>query len=191
VLTPSESANKAQKKRHKTSIDWSIQMMKQVSRWVTDHRIILIGDGGFSCVRLARECVKAGVTLISRLRLDSRLFEFPGEQPPDKRGPKPQKGERITKLKDLASDPTQDWKSAYVRWYGQSIKHIRYLTGVNLWHTPGEKPVVIRWVLVVDPDGKHSPEAFFSTDVNLSPICVCQWKSAPFDLRKVYHLALM
>jgi hypothetical protein len=64
VLNPSESANKEAKKRHKTSVDWSIQMMKQVSRWVTDRCIILIGDGGFSCIRLAHECIKAGVTLL-------------------------------------------------------------------------------------------------------------------------------
>jgi hypothetical protein len=175
ALNPSESANKEAKKRHKTSIDWSIQMMKQVRRWVTDRCIILIGDGGFSCIRLAHECIKARVTVISRLRPDSRLFEFPGEQPSDKRGPKPQKGERITKLKDLANDSTQDWKESYVRWYGQSVKFIRYLTGVNLWHTPGEKPIVIRWVLVVDPNEKHKPEAFFSTDAELSAIKIVEY----------------
>jgi hypothetical protein len=175
VLTPSQSANKEAKKRHKTSIDWSIQMMKQVSRWVTNRCIILIGDGGFSCVCLAHECIKAGVTLISRLRPDSRLFEFPGEQPPDKRGPKPQKGERITKLKDMANDSTQDWKSAYVCWYGQGVKFIHYLTGVNLWHTPGERPVVIRWVLVIDPEGKCRTEAFFSTDTQLLPIRIVEY----------------
>jgi len=135
-------------------------MIKQVSRWVnhwiTDRCIILIGDGGFSCIRLAHECIKVGVTLISRLRPDSRLYEFPGEQPPDKRGRKPQKGERITKLKYLASDPTQDWKETYVRWYGQSVKSIHYLTGVNLWHTSGEEPVPVRWVLSSCPLGTSS-----------------------------------
>lgn len=60
-------------------------------------------------------------------------------------------------------------------WYGQSVKFIRYLTGVNLWHTPGEKPVAIRWVLVVDPDRKHKPEAFFSTDTELSAIKIVEY----------------
>jgi hypothetical protein len=157
-------------------------MMKQVSRWITEMKanrcIILIGDGGFSCIRLAHECIKAKVTLISRLRLDSRLFEFPGEQPPGKRGPKPQKGERITKLADLVTDTTEDrvhWKSAYVRWYGQNVKLIHYLTGVNLWYTPKEKPVAIRWVLVIDPEGKCKPEAFFSTDTELSAVSIVEY----------------
>jgi hypothetical protein len=175
VLVPSEIANKESNKQHKTNIDWSIQMMKQVSRWIKNRCIILIGDGGFSCINLAHECIKARVVLISRLRLDSRLFDFPGEQPSDKRGPKPQKGERITKLKYLANDPAQDWKSAYVRWYGQSVKFICYLTGVNLWHTPGEEPVAIRWVLVIDSEGKCKPEAFFSTDIELSAIKIVEY----------------
>jgi hypothetical protein len=175
VLNPSESANKEANKRHKTTIDWSIQMMKQVRRWVTNRCIILIGDGGFSCIRLAHECIKAEVTLISRLRLDSRLYEFPGEQPSDKRGPKPQKGKRITKLEDLANNPTQDWKSATVNWYGQNVKHIRYLTDVNLWYKSGEKPVAVRWVLVVDPEGKFRSEAFFSTDTELSAIKIVEF----------------
>jgi hypothetical protein len=103
------------------------------------------------------------------------LFEFPGEQPSDKRGPKPQKGERVTKLENLATDQTQDWNPAYVRWYGQNVKFIVYLTGVNLWHTPGEDPVPIRWVLVIDPEGKCKPEAFFSTDTELSPIMIVEY----------------
>ena len=53
-------------KRHKTNIDWSIQMMKQVKRWVKNRCIILIGDGGFSCIFLAHECIKTGVIPFSK-----------------------------------------------------------------------------------------------------------------------------
>ena len=115
------------------------------------------------------------MALISRLRLDARLFDFPGPQAPGKTGPKPQKGERLAKLEDLADDPEQDWQEAHVKWYGGVMKHIRFLTGVCLWHTPGEKPVLIRWVLVVDPDGKCDPEAFFSTDTQLAPIQIVEY----------------
>ena len=178
VLTPSEKANAQENRRHKTTIDWTIQMIKQVSRWLADRSIILIGDGSFACIRLAHTCIQLGkVTLISRLRLDARLFDFPGAiaEVPGKRGPKPQKGKRLTKLKDLVDDPDQDWQEAHVKWYGGVMKRIRFLTGVCLWHTPGQKPVLIRWVLVVDPDGKCDPEAFFSTDTQLTPIQIVEY----------------
>ena len=176
ALTPSEKANIQENRRHKTTIDWTIQMIKQVSRWMADRSIILIGDGSFACIRLAHTCIQLGkVTLISRLRLDARLFDFPGPEVSGKRGPKPQKGERLTKLKDLVDDPDQDWQEALVKWYGGVTKYIRFLTGVCLWHTPGQKPVLIRWVLVVDPDGKCDPEAFFSTDTQLMPVQIVEY----------------
>ena len=176
VLTPSEKANQEANRRHKTTIDWTIQMIKQVSRWLVDRSIILIGDGSFACIRLAHTCILlTNVTLISRLRLDARLFDFPGPEVPGKRGPKPLKGKRLPRLKDLVDDPEQDWQEAHVKWYGGVIKHIRFLTGVCLWHTPGQKPVLIRWVLVIHPDGKCRPEAFFSTDTQLTPIQIVEY----------------
>jgi len=176
ALTPSEKANIQENRRHKTTIDWTLQMIKQVSRWLANRSIILIGDGSFACVRLAHTCIQlVKVTLISRLRLDARLFDFPGPKTPGKRGPKPQKGIRLPKLKDLVDDPDQDWQKAHVKWYGGIMKRIRFLTGVCLWHTPGQKPVLIRWVLVVDPDGKCRPEAFFSTDTQLTAIQIVEY----------------
>jgi len=176
ALTPSEEGNAQENRRHKTTIDWTIQMIKQVSRWLVDRSIILIGDGSFACIRLAHTCIQLGkVTLISRLRLDARLFDFPGPEVPGKRGPKPQKGDRLPKLKDLMDDPDQDWQEAHVKWYGGVMKRIRFLTGVCLWHTPGQKPVPIRWVLVVDPNGKCDPEAFFSTDTQLTPVQIVEY----------------
>lgn len=38
-----------------------------------------------------------------------------------------------------------------------------------LWHTPGEDPIRLRWVLVVDPKGETRPQAFFATDTGLTP----------------------
>jgi hypothetical protein len=103
------------------------------------------------------------------------LFDFPGPEVPGKKGPKPQKGKRLSKLKDLVDDPDQDWQEACVKWYGGVMKPIRCLTGVCLWHTPGQKPAPIRWVLVVEPYGKCDPEAFFSTDIKLAPTQIVEY----------------
>lgn len=71
-------------------------------------------------------------------------------------------------LKQLAQDITQPWRDAVVTWYGGETKQVRVLSGTNLWYSPGEKPLLIRWVLVYDPD-KNQAEAFFSTDIGLAP----------------------
>ena len=40
------------------------------------------------------------------------------------------------------------------------------LSNVCLWYTPGERPVAIRWVLIVDPSGEAEPMAVFTTDLD-------------------------
>jgi hypothetical protein len=115
------------------------------------------------------------VTLISRLRLDTRLYEFPAPVPPGKRGPKPHKGQRLPALKALGHAEGQAWHDLEVAWYGGERKRRRLCSGACLWHTPGEKPVPIRWVLVVDPDGKLRPAAFFSTDLACAPVQIIEW----------------
>ena len=74
VLAPSKKANEKAGRRHKTSIDWTRQMVKIVSRWLKHRAWILLGDGAYACMALAQACVGQGVTLISRLRLDAQLF---------------------------------------------------------------------------------------------------------------------
>ena len=53
VLEPSEKSTKKQGKRHKTTLDWSVQMVMQLVRWAPAIPFILVGDGGFACAKLA------------------------------------------------------------------------------------------------------------------------------------------
>ena len=104
ILAPSERANQKAKRRHKTTVEWTIQAVNVVSRWLGRRRWTLIGDGGYACVRLAHAGVARGVTLISRLRLDARLYAFPQRPAAPRRGPKPLKGERLPALKDRVAE---------------------------------------------------------------------------------------
>jgi DDE superfamily endonuclease len=173
ILSPSKKANEKAGRRHKTSIDWTMQMVKLVSRWLKRRAWILLGDGAYACMDLAKTCVKNGVTLISRLRLDAQLFEFP-EHLPKKLGRKPIKGARID-LKALLRDPKQIWQTLAVNWYGGEQKVLDCLSFTCLWYHAGEPPLPLRIVLVKTPDGKNEAEVFFSTDENSSPIQIINW----------------
>ena len=177
VLAPSKRANEQAGRRHKTVIDWTLQLVKLISRWVR-RSWVLIGDGGYACVRLALACAPASsaVTLISRLRLDAQLYAFPGAPVPGRRGPKPQKGQRLRPLTKRRGEVLAFGKDIHVRWYGGQRKRLRILSDTCLWHTAGWPPVAIRWVLVVDlakPD--EQAEAFFSTDLALKPEQIIEW----------------
>src|SRR5918992_1985520 len=49
-------AKKKAQRRHKTSVDWVRQMIKQVRRWLPGRRVVLVVDGGFAAVALAQGC---------------------------------------------------------------------------------------------------------------------------------------
>lgn len=171
VLAPAKRANEAAGRRHKTTIDWTLQMVRIVSRWLRGRRWTLIGDGAYACVRLALACAAPGstVTLVSRLRLDARLYDFP-RIVPGRRGPKPQKGRRKRNaLKARVGEAITRGKRVEIAWYGGERKTVCLLSGVCLWYLAGLAPVAIRWVLVVDPSAKRRPAAFFSTDRTMTP----------------------
>jgi len=174
VLAPSQRANTRAGIRHKTTLDWTIQMVHLVARWL-QKPWVLVGDGAYACVRLAWACRTHQVTLIARLRLDARLYASPEPVRPGKRGPKPKKGPRLPTLKSRVDEAKQQGQEMAVAWYGGVQKRVRMLTDVALWHTPGTPPLAVRWVLVVDPEGHVLPGAFFSTDLTLAPAQIIEW----------------
>ena len=166
VLAPSKKSNEAEGRRHKTSLDWTRQMVILVNRWLR-RQWILVGDGAYACMDLALLCIELNVVLISRLRLDAQLFEFPVFEK-KKLGRKTIKGKRI-QLKELLSNPEQIWQTDTVNWYGGETRQIEYITFTCLWYHAGCAPVTLRIVLVKTPDGKNAAETFFSTDTELAP----------------------
>lgn len=168
VLEPSERSDIASKKRHKSSVKWSIQMLKQVRRWLPGVAITLLGDGGFAAAALCWECHWQKTTLVSRLRIDARLYDFPEERLPGAKGRRPKKGNKLMSFKDVLKVEGLNWKEAEVNGYGEKLCMVKYITNTALWHVEGYEPVPIRWVLVVDPRGKKDPVPLFSTDVSMS-----------------------
>ncbi len=160
---------KRQKRRHKTSVDWVRQMMKQVRRWLPERLLGLVVDGGFAAVALALACEESHVVMVARLRLDAALYHPPGPQPPGKRGPKPRTGQRQRRLQVWAARSDTPWQATEVDWYGGQRQQLWVFSRTALWSTPGWAPVAIRFVLVRDPEGKLPDAAFFCTDPQATP----------------------
>jgi hypothetical protein len=168
-------AKKAGRRRHKTSVDWVRQMIKQVRRWLPGRQLVLVVDGGFAAVPLALACVRPHVTMVSRLRWDAALYHRPGPQPPGKRGPNPRKGPRQCSLQGWAERSDTPWEDVEVDWYGGKRKPLWLFSRPAWWYTPGLPPVEIRFVIIADPEGKRRLEAFFCTDVQATPVQIVPW----------------
>lgn len=168
VLQPSTKCDQSRNRRHKTTLDWTRQMIKQVMRWIPGVSFIVVGDGAFASGALAWLCLKHRIALVSRLKMNARLFSFPEEAKPGKKGRRRKKGVRLRSFKEMLDMPGLSWIEVEIAGYGGEKKRVHYLTNTSLWCVDGYEPVPIRWVLVTDPTGKLAPLPLMSTDVTLS-----------------------
>jgi hypothetical protein len=159
-------------KKHKKSTYWARQVVFQLRKWLgKSMKCSLIADSAFACYDLAIACMRMSVSLITRLRIDARLFEFPPAQ--TGRGRKKLVGKRI-KLVDILRDTATQWTKEEVNWYGGTRKLIEYTSGQHLWYAYGIPPVAIRWVLIRDPGGQFEPVVLMSTNLEHDPVWIIE-----------------
>jgi hypothetical protein len=170
VLEFSKKCDEERKRRHKTTLRWTSQMIYQIRRWVGKTRqLILVGDGGFAAGQLALDCIRLEVSLVSRLKMNARLFDFPPERIPGKRGRTALKGVRLKNFKQMLLLEGLPWKEVEITGYSGVKRIVRFISNTCMWGADGATPVPIRWVLVVDPTGKMDPLPLMSTDPLLVP----------------------
>ena len=186
VLCSSKKHDEQNGIKHKSSVERAKQLVYIINR-LLKRSWILLGDGGFACVSLGNACVKSGATLISRLRLDAALYDELAEEAIIKqRGRKRIKGNKQPTLKQRLADGNLSWIEQRIAWYGRILKNVRLASGIALWYKAGEKPLKIRWVIVVDLETNRT-EAFFSTDINLSPAVIIEYFVLRWNLEVTFE----
>ena len=168
------------KVRRKTLTEWAVQLIKLIRRWVKSNiKFVIVADVAFACHKIAHACVKMNGALVSRMRMDARIFNFP--DPNKKRKGRPLLvGKRCPLFSDYLNDPNVIWEETEVNWYGGGKKTLLIYTGVNLWYAYGIPPLPVRWVLIKDPSGETESVVLFSTNTEHSAeriieIFVARW----------------
>lgn len=187
ALGPKTSAKL--KERHRTLVGWAMIMIGKVRRWQPDREIVLVGDGSYAAVVLIQRCqrLKQPVKLVSHLRLDACLHDFPGPRPKGKRGPKPKKGARQPSLAARLADPKTRWQTLKIPWYSGGEKEAEMVSGVSLWYRRGLDPVPIRRVLLRCPEDSFKPEAFFCSDTRVSAKQIIIWFIARWNIEVTFE----
>lgn len=166
-------------KKRKTLTEWTIQLIKVITRWTKDVPFVIVADSAFACHAIAHTCAKTNGALISRMRMDARIFNFP-DQNKKKRGRPLLVGKRCPLFTDYLSDPMVTWEKILVQWYGGKEKEVLIYTGVHLWYAYGIPPLPIKWILIKDPHNEKEAIVLFSTNIKHSPkriieIFVSRW----------------
>ena len=188
VLEYSKKDDEQRKRRHKTTIMWTSQMIAKVRKWVGKARsIILVGDGGFASGQLAIDCIRYAITLVTHLKMNAALFDFPPDKVPGMRGRPPKKGHRLFNFKQMLSIKELVWKEVEVIAYGGEKRKVRYVSNTSMWGADGSTPIPIRWVLITDPTGRLDPMPLMSTDPTLSPERIIELYIARWNLEVTFE----
>jgi hypothetical protein len=174
MLAPSKRFYGGKARAPKTLLDWARQAVLQIHRWLPDRTIVIVADTAFAAIEFLA-AVRNHVCVVTRLRLDANLFDFP---PPKRKGPgrRPIRGKRLKKLSAILNDRTVSWQRCRISlWYGQINRIVEITSGTAIWYHGGMPPVPIRWVLVRDPKAELEPQAFLATDLNARPQDIIAW----------------
>jgi hypothetical protein len=174
MLAPSERFYKDKPRSPKALLDWARQAVFQICRWLPDRRIIFVADSAFSALDFLA-AVRRHATVVTRLRLDAALYDFP---PPRRRGPgRPRvRGTRLPGFAQILTHPATRWQRRTVPvWYGRVNRVINIATGTALWYHGGRPAVPIRWILVRDVQNEFAPQAFLCTDLSAEPTQIVDW----------------
>ena len=174
TLAPSERFALERGRRHKTLTDWARQLLLRLARWLPDRAVVAVADSTYAAIDLL-EAVRHHLTLVTRLRLDARLFDPPPPRRPGTKGRPRVSGPRQPSLIKRLVDPATAWQRIKVTgWYGRRDRWLDIASGTALWYHPGKR-VPIRWVLVRDVAGEFEPQAFLCTNLDVDPRDVLGW----------------
>jgi hypothetical protein len=175
VLAPSEHYYAERPQRHKKLTDWARQIILQVRRWLPNREMVVVADNRFAALDLLDE-VRAHVCMITRLRLDAALYTPAPPRKPRQHGRPRRKGARLPTLAQLLTRQSTLWQPAVIKgWYGEPERLVEITSDTGLWYHTGMPVVPIRWVLVRDPDGKFTPQAFLCTQLDTQPGQILEW----------------
>ena len=176
ALAPSERFCRERGRRHKTLLDWGRQLALQVRRWLPGRDLILVADSGFSALLFLDAMRRAGITTITRLRLDAALYEPAPLRQPGTLGRPRRKGARLPPLVQVLAAKSTPWQTLHVPgWYGAGERTIEIASATAVWRHGGLPVVPIRWVLIRDPLNRFAPQALLCTDLARDPVQIVSW----------------
>jgi len=174
ALAPSERAAQTAGRRHKTLTERARQILRLVTRWLPERHVVAVADSSYAAIELLA-AVRHHLTVVTRLRLDARLFAFAPPRQPGTMGRPRTKGAAQPTLERRVADPGTVWRRVRVAgWYGGSERDLDIASGRAVWHHPG-KQVPVLWILVRDTQRGFEPQAFLCTDLEADPLDALRW----------------
>jgi hypothetical protein len=113
--------------------------------------------------------------MITRLRLDARLFDPPARRRSGTVGRPRGVGHRQPTLAARLVDNRTRWRPLKLGgWFGQGERWLEIVSGTAIWHHPGHFGPV-RYVLFRNLAEELRPQTFLCTDLHADPVDILGW----------------
>jgi hypothetical protein len=177
VLCPSQRFYQQRRRQHQKLTERAWQIIRLVARWLPARTLIFVADSSFAIIELLKQVsLLPDVSLITRLRLDAALYDEAPRRKPGQIGRPRLKGKRRPTLKAMLEEPKTDWTRLKIaNWYGGSEREVEVCSDLAVWYHCGLPPVLIRWVLIRDPQEKFEAQALLSTSTAHTPQQILSW----------------
>lgn len=187
VLAPSERYSQERGRQHKPVSTWARQMICLLHRWCPSRPLVIVGDRAYAALELLA-ATRHLATLVTRSRLDARLFTPAPPRKPRQNGRPRVVGKRLPTLEQIRDDPTTLWTALSVpRWYGEQSRVVEIVSETAVWYHTGKPPVPIRWVLIRDPQGHFPTQALLCTELEATPLQILSWFVLRWQLEVTFH----
>ena len=74
-------------------------------------------------------------------------------------------------------------------WYDGTTRAVELTSQTAVWYRSGKPPVLIRWVLIRDPQGAFAPQALLCTDPSTDPTQILEWFVLRWQLEVTFQEA--
>jgi hypothetical protein len=166
---------------------WARQLIRLLHRWYPTRQLVIVGDRTYAALELL-DAVCSVAILVTRLRLDARLFTPTPPRKPGQKGRPRLVGARLPTREQVRDDPATAWTTLTVpRWYSESQRVVEVVSQTAVWYHTGLPPVPVRWVLIRDPQGKFATQALLCTDRDATPLQILSWFVLRWQLEVTYR----
>jgi hypothetical protein len=166
--------------KHQLALKLITQAVQILRALGSKAKMLVVFDGAYAAKTLLNPLVELGVSVISRLRSNAKLFDIPEPRVPGQRGRPRKFGKNRINLAEQANDPT-GWVPIRYNCRGNEVAR-RYKTFVA---TTAIVNVPIRVVIVDFGNGQWA--AYFSTDINLAVQKILETVADRWAIEEFFH----
>ena len=160
------------------------EMLALVARWAGSRSVSAVADS-LSAGRTLLEKRPVNVHVISRLGMDAALWTPPPPRRKGQPGRPRRRGVRLPTPTAIAA-ACRRWRTIPLTIYGRTVT-AQVFVGRALWYVPACRDQPVRIVIVRDPTGKRTDEAFFCTDVGVTATMLLATSARRWTLEVTFH----